>query len=276
MVHAVERRDPPLWTVGGSKMAPWLTAARRCAIRAAAPFYRHQLFRWYWAEVDQPTGDQALPDGFELVHGTEADLPLLAQVGADFDRARDFLAAGHRLWLVRNGDTLAFSTWTFLGSAPSGAARTGWLALPEATANQEDANTHPDFRGQGLAGAASRQIAAELARECGIRRGVAFMLDDNASSRRAAAKSGSREFAVVDLKKFGFLRRDSDWRSRRGDGPFVVTKLRVEQSAVDGERLPGDDEMFAWLRSATRKPVPGPQRGAGAVQEPVAPVESAS
>jgi hypothetical protein len=243
-------------------MTRWLTAARRCAIRAAAPFYRHQLFRWYWAEVDQPTGDsgdQALPDGFELVHGTEADLPLLAQVGADFDRARDFLAAGHRLWLVRKGDTLAFSAWTFLGSAPSGAARTGWLALPEGTANQEDTNTHPDFRGQGLVGAASRQIAAELVRECGIRRGVAFMLEDNAPSRRAAAKSGSREFAVVDLKKFGFLRRDSDWRSRRGDGPFALTRLRIEQAGVDGERLPGDDEMFAWLRSATRNPVPGPQ-----------------
>jgi hypothetical protein len=257
-------------------MARTLTPVRRFAARAATPFYRHQLYRWYWSELDPSIPDRALPDGFELVRGGEGDLPLLAQMGTDFERARDFLAAGHRLWLIRKGDAVAFSAWTFHGSAPSDAARTGWLALPEATANQEDSNTHPDFRGQGLAGAASQRIAAALIREAGIRRMVTFMLDDNMASRRAAAKSGWREFAVVDVKKFGLLRRDSEWRNRRGDGPFVVMKLRVEQSAAEGDRPAGDDDMFAWIRSATKNAVPGPERGAGPVQEPVAPAGAAS
>jgi hypothetical protein len=256
-------------------MALSLTRARRFAARAVTPFYRHRVYRWYWSEI-APSTPVAWPEGFELVRGEEADLPLLEQMGADFERARDFLAAGHRLWLVRKGDTVAFSAWTFLGSAPSDTTRTGWLALPEATLNQEDSNTHPDFRGKGLAGAGSQGIFAALHAESGISRRITFMLDDNVASRRAAAKSGWREFAVVDVKKFGFLRQDAEWRSRNGDGPFVATKLRVEQPDVEVERSAGDEEMFAWIRTATRKGVPGPQRGAGPVQEPLVPVGAAS
>src|SRR3954471_15605316 len=180
-------------------MALSLSPARRLAARAVAPFYRHRLYRWYWSEGDPSLEVGPLPDGFELTRGGEADLHLLEQMGADFDRARDFLAAGHRLWLLRHGDRGAFSAWTFLGSAPSDATRTGWFALPEATLNQEDSNTHPDFRGKGLAGIASQAIYAELNREAGITRRITFMLDDNAASRRAAAKAGWREFAVVDV-----------------------------------------------------------------------------
>jgi hypothetical protein len=237
---------------------------RRVAARAAQPFYRHRVYRWSWTPADQPPSAKPLPEGFALTRATADDLPLLEQVGADFDRARDFLAAGHQLWLVRDGSRVAFSAWTFLGAAPTDAPRTGWMPLPEGTVNQEDSNTHVDFRGQGLAGLASQQIAAELLRSGEATRVITAILDTNTSSRRAAAKSAWREFAVVDVKKFGLLRRDADWRSRRGDRPLVATRLRFSRPDVEGGLSAADEELFAWIRTAMRRGVPGPVVGAEA------------
>lgn len=256
-------------------MAPLLPHTRRLAARTVSPFYRHQLYRWQWSEFD-PSRTMPLPEGFELVRASEVDLPALEQIGAGFDRASDFLAAGHRLWLVRNGDRVAFSAWTFLGSGPSNATRTGWLALPEGTFNQEDSNTHPDFRGQGLAGAAGRAIFAELNRDMGLTRRVTYILDRNAASRRSAAKGGWREFALVDVTKLGLLRRDAGWRSRNGDGPWSLTRLRVQQASVIGGPSTADDEMYAWVRAAIKRGVPGPERRRRPTRTQVVPVRTGS
>lgn len=253
-------------------MARAITSARGFAARASAKVYRHRVYRWSWSPADQPALDIPLPEGFSFVRGTEHDLHLLEQVGADFDRARDFLAAGHRLWLITDGARVAFSAWTFLETAPTDAAHTGWLVLPEGTVNQEDSNTHPEFRGRGLLGLACQMIAAELLREGRATRVITAILDSNTASRRGAAKSAWREFAVVDVTKFGLLRRDDEWRSRRGDGPLVVNRLAFERPEIDGGPTPDDDEMFAWIQTAMKRGVRGPRPAVPEVIEPAAPV----
>jgi hypothetical protein len=231
---------------------------RRVVARAAQPFYRHRVYRWSWSPIDHPAPGKSLPEGFALTRATAEDLPLLEQMGADFDRAREFLAAGHALWLVRDGSRVAFSAWTFMGAAPTDAPRTGWMLLPEGTVNQEDSNTHVDFRGQGLAGVASQAIHAELLRSGEATRLITAILDSNTASRRAASKTSWREFAVVDVKKFGLLRRDADWRGRRADGALVATRLGFSRPDVEGGPSADDEELFAWLQTAMRHGVPGP------------------
>lgn len=237
---------------------------RRVVARAVAPVYRHRVYRWSWSPADQPALAKSLPEGFALTRATADDLPLLEQMGADFDRARDFLAAGHALWLVRNGSRVAFSAWTFMDAAPTDAPRTGWMLLPDGTVNQEDSNTHVDFRGQGIAPLASQLIAAELLRSGEATRVITAILDSNTASRRAASKTCWREFAVVDVKKFGLLRRDADWRGRHADGALVATRLRFSRPDVEGGLSAADEELFAWIRTAMRHGVPGPVVGAEA------------
>jgi hypothetical protein len=253
-------------------MAREISPARRLIGRAAAKVYRHRVYRMSWSPADQPAVDIPLPEGFALVRGTENDLPLLEQMGAGFDRAADFLAAGHRLWLLTDGERLAFSAWTFMETAPSDGPRTGWMVLPEGTVNQEDSNAHPDFRGKGLAVVASQLIAAELLREGAATRVVTAILDTNTASRRAAAKSVWREFAVIDIKKFGLLRRDDQWRLRRGDGPLVLTRLAFARPEVDGGLTPADEELFTWIQLAMKRGVRGPRRAVPVAVEPAAAV----
>src|SRR4051812_15110599 len=197
-------------------MARSVVSARRFVGRKVSRVCRRRVYRWFWAPVEQPLVDVLLPAGFEFTRGTEEDLPLLAQVGADFARARDFLAAGHRLWLVRRGDQVAFSGWIFLGSAPTDSVRTGWMPLDDDLGNHEDTNTHPDFRGRGLAVIARQLMAADLARDGVVTHVVTGILANNTSSLRVTAKSlGWREFAVVEMTKIGLLRRGA----RRGQRP---------------------------------------------------------
>lgn len=232
--------------------------------RATAPLYRHHRYRWAWGPLDARLTAEPLPDGFELVEAGEAELPLLQQADAGFPRARDFLAAGHRLWMVRNGDRLAFSGWTFIGSAPADASRTGWVSLPDGVINAEDATAHPDVRGRGFAAMSWALVAARLARERVASRMITGYLDTNASSRHAVAKSGLREFAVVDVTKVGLLPDDAEWRMRHADGPLCRTRVRVRRPGADGTASPTDLELFGWLRTAVRAGVPGPAAGAGA------------
>jgi hypothetical protein len=222
--------------------------------RALSPVLYHRVYRWSWAPADRPAPHAVLPDGFELVEATEADLPLLRQVDADFPRARDFLAAGHRLWLVRRGSELAFSAWTFIGRAPTDAARSGWIALPEGVVCQEDTNTHRDHRGRGLAGVASHLIAARLFRQGVATRLVTAILDMNAASHRVRSKSSAHEFALVRIDKVGLVRWGGGWRNRLGDRRLVLARVRVDPPAGGS----ADDELLGWLRSAVREGVAGP------------------
>lgn len=245
-----------------------LARARRLAGRVLGPFYRHQTFLWMWSPAGPREPEPTLPDGFSLVHGTEADLPLLAQLGTGFDRAGEFLAAGHRLWLLLEGDRLVFASWTFIGRAPTDAARTGWIELPEGTFNPEDSTTHPDYRGRGVAGLAGALIHRETMREQ-PRRYVFAALTTNTSSLRAAAKGPARPFAVVDQTKIGLLRRDAGWRNRRGDTPLTYSRVRVSPAEVPGGATQVEEELLAWFRSAIRTGVRGPGPAAVAASERV-------
>ena len=234
-----------------------LARARQLVARVISPFYRHQTFLWMWSPAEPREVQGTLPEGFSVVRATEADLPLLDQLGTNFDRAAEFLAAGHRLWLVHDGDRAIYSAWTFAGRAPTDAARTGWIELPEGMLNPEDAHAHPDHRGQGLAARAGAVSHQHQLRE-GCTRYVFTALTTNASSLRAAAKGPARPFAVVELTKVGLLRSDAGWRNRRGDTRLTFSRVRITQPEIAGGPTPEDEEVLAWFRSAIRAGVTGP------------------
>src|SRR3954453_17076353 len=145
----------------------------------------------YWSALDTASVTDA-PD-FEspltLTLATADDLPLVEQVGHSVFDARKWHGEGHDLWLVRDGDAMAFMCWIFNGSAPVAAARGGWLQLPAGVACLEDSITNPDYRGRGIAPRTWKQIAVKL-RERGIDSMVTKVETENVPSRKAVAKAG--------------------------------------------------------------------------------------
>ncbi|PWW21799.1 hypothetical protein JD79_00940 [Geodermatophilus normandii] len=231
----------------------------RVGARLPVSFSERRRYHWFWVPATAERRSKPLPEGFELVLAGEQDLPLLRQTGADFPRARAFLAAGHHLWLVRRGDDVAFSAWVFRGSAPTDMTSTGWMPLPDGVVNQEDSVTHPDHRGRGLLASASDGI-----RDHYVRTGLADTLitvirDGNDASIRGAGKAGYAPFAVVDTVKTGLIRR-TNWRDRAADLPGVVRiRLVFERPPVNGALPPEAEELGTWLEAAVRSPVRGPR-----------------
>ena len=246
-----------------------LARARQLIGRAISPFYRHQTFVWMWSPVRDRDRGLTLPDGFRLIRASEADLPLLEQLDTGFDRAAEFLAAGHRLWLLCQGERVVYASWTFLGVAPTPAARSGWIALPAGFVHPEDSTTHPDHRGQGVAGLAGGLIHQAQVQD-GWKRYVFCALTTNTSSLRASAKRAARAFALVEVTKIGLLRSDAGWRNRRADTPLTYTRVRITQPEVPGGPTPADEELLDWFRSAVRAGVPGPGPAARPTREAVA------
>lgn len=97
-----------------------------------------------------------LAAGYELRPGKLDDLPAMADhlESTPTDTAKRRLERGAQLWLVTNGDQIAFACWIFFQATPAIAARGGELGLPAGTACLEDTFTSPEHRGRGIAGAA--------------------------------------------------------------------------------------------------------------------------
>jgi RimJ/RimL family protein N-acetyltransferase len=195
------------------------------------PFHRDYV--WYALDLQRPREARPLGPGLELRAGGPEDIRLLAQLPPDpsvghMDEqvARERLAGTGRLWLVTEGDQLAFACWTFRDRTPVWAAHGGSLALPEGVACLEDSHSSPHFRGRGIAPAAWGLIADALAAER-LRSLVTKVAVDNAPSCRAVEKAGFEAFGGMDVSV-------RDWR----------TRISV--------RLDGPESSWGWLRSVER------------------------
>lgn len=118
---------------------------------------------------------------------------------------------------------------------------------------------HRDLRGKAFAAAISGAFYGALVDE-GVAQTIGVVLADNTASRRSAAKVGVHEFAVVDVRKFGFARLGRAWRDRIDDAsPLMVTRLRVRPLPDEHpERARTAESMTRWLETALRAGVPGP------------------
>jgi ribosomal protein S18 acetylase RimI-like enzyme len=164
-----------------------------------------------------------LPEGLELVRATEAQLPLLERIPATGPQvARRWLAAGNALWFVLEGDTPAFSCWTFPRALPAAAAPHGELVLPDRTTGLENSVTSPAYRGRGVAPAAWSELADRLQTE-GVERMITQVTVSNIPSRKAVEKAGYREFARVERRRVG------PWSRVRVDGVSpAAAELRAQ------------------------------------------------
>jgi len=198
--------------------------ARHAVGRLRRAAYLHERHTWYELLLDGDLPERPLPEGYELVRATEADLALAAQTGKEPEHTRRTLADGHELWLVRDADSGAFSCWVYHGRAPVLAASGGWLALPDRTVCLEDSETSPDHRGRGIAPAAWLAIARALG-EGGYDTMITKVDVENAPSRRACEKAGFEEVGVMDLRRLGPRRRVEVTEPVGRSGPALAAAL---------------------------------------------------
>jgi RimJ/RimL family protein N-acetyltransferase len=133
---------------------------------------------------------------------------------------------GAALWIVTEGDRLAFACWIFRDRTPVWAARGGALELPGDIGCLGDSHASPDFRGRGVAPAAWSGIADHY-QGVGLRALMTKVAEDNQPSRRAVEKAGFRAAARMHVDKHGW-----------------TTRVQVE--------LLDDDPSHRWLASLER------------------------
>lgn len=159
---------------------------------------------WYDLDLTADRPRRALPPEVELVCAEASQWPLARAMegGPDEGEIRQFSGVGGELWMVLDRGRAAFTCWIFPRVTPAIAARGGWLPLPEMTVCLENSATSPDHQGRGIAPGAWSAIADEL-RSRGIVTMITKVAVDNVPSRKAVAKVGFTEVAVMRLVRVG-------------------------------------------------------------------------
>lgn len=189
--------------------------ATRRAIEELKPLPRWEGV-WVWYELDLTSPQRPRPplqDGLELRRAGPQDLPLLAEVPASpwvtpmtEELVARRLAAGATLWLVLQGDELAYFCWSFRGQGPLYGARRDRLTLPPDVVWPDDQLTLPAFRGRRIAPATLSAIGDDAARS-GARALVGRVHVPNTPSRRMMERAGWRPIALMQVV-------ERDWRRR--------------------------------------------------------------
>ncbi len=181
--------------------------ARRIAARAIT---RRAELKWYRLNLASEHPRRRLEAGLTLRRGTAGDVDLVTQLpqsphvtpmSPDVIEAR--LRTGAELYLVTEGDVLAFACWIFYGKAPVFGVKGGGVALPRDVALLEDSVASPEFRGRSIAPGAWACIA-DILQERGFSAIVTKVDVKNAASCRAVEKVGFHEIARMKVKqRFG-------------------------------------------------------------------------
>jgi RimJ/RimL family protein N-acetyltransferase len=185
--------------------------------RAQSRLYLEESHVWSALDLTATRQPRPLREGLRLVQGGYDDIEAatrLPEAVAPAEAARR-LDRGARVWLVREGDAVAFVCWIFTGSTPVIAAPRGSYDLPGDAAMLEDSVANPDYRGQGVAPATWTALADILQAE-GYSRLLTKVEVENAPSRKAVSKAGFVEGAVVHLRR-AWLRNQVRVESLTGD-----------------------------------------------------------
>jgi RimJ/RimL family protein N-acetyltransferase len=161
-------------------------------------------------EVERPRRD--LPPDVELVRADISDLPLfqdlttMTEMALREDQAREQIEADNDLWLAVQDGRAVFACWIFHSEVPLLAALGGKLSLAPGISCLEGSIASPHYRGRGVATGVWSQVADKLQQDS-IGSLVTKIEVENIPTRRAVAKVGFREIAIMHFRRVGFRER---------------------------------------------------------------------
>ena len=176
--------------------------------KAREKVYLQETHVWYELALGDERPKRSLSPEFELVRGDHSHLPLLDQLPDTPPEvvAKQRMDEGADLWLVLEGEQVAFVCWIFHGSMPMLAAPENRLLLAPEIVCLEDSVASTAYRGRGVAPAAWSGIAEAL-QQTGAKYIITKIGESNVASRRAIVKSGFHESASMHFRLVGFQRR---------------------------------------------------------------------
>jgi ribosomal protein S18 acetylase RimI-like enzyme len=184
-------------------------ASRATALRLFPHSQERSKLTWYRLDLSDERPHRDLEPGLELRRGTVADsagvadLPVNAHVAmlSDADVV-ERLRSGAELWVVAEGDRIAFACWVYYGEMRFDNAI---AKLPRGTVLLEDSILSPDFRGRKVPAAAWTGVANRLEAA-----GVAVIMTKvditNAEARWAFRRAGFREVAEMEVERRAYRR----------------------------------------------------------------------
>ena len=182
-------------------------AARYAAQSLSAVLYRHERHIWYVVASSAVNKDCTLPEGLKLQRSGPEHLDLLSSSKLyGWSAGEAFFQEGGDLWIVLDGKRAAFCCWMFRERMPTVAAPGGWKDLPAKTVCLEGVVTDAEYRGRGIAPAAWALIAQHVNQE-GMQTITMKVEAGNQSMRRAVAKAGFHEVAMMDYLSVAGLSR---------------------------------------------------------------------
>jgi ribosomal protein S18 acetylase RimI-like enzyme len=161
--------------------------------------------KWYRLDLARERPRRDLGHGLELRRGTAADAAGVAQLPGRRDvpapRSESDvikrLKSGAELWIVTDGDRVAFACWVFHHKVRF---HNAVATLPPATVQLEDSVLSPEFRGRSIPPGAWSGVADSLAA-----RGIAVMMtkidSGNAEALWAFKRIGFREVADMEVER---------------------------------------------------------------------------
>src|SRR5215210_396246 len=161
-------------------------------------------------EVERPRRN--LPSDVELVRADISDLPqfqdltTMTEMAMREDQAREQIEADNDLWLAIQDGRAVFACWIFHSEVPMIAALGGKLSLAPGISCLEGSIASPHYRGRGIATGVWSQIADKLQQDS-IRSLITKIEITNIRTRRAVAKVGFREIAIMYFRRVGFWER---------------------------------------------------------------------
>lgn len=173
---------------------------RTAATRLAQQVWLREAHVWLLMGLDEPRPRPVLAPHLRVTRVPDEQVGVVAQLGVRVAVAKQRVERGHQLFAVLDEVRLVAVVWGFLGEAPTVLVPSGWLPLPPGHVNVEDTVVAPHSRGQGIAPAFYSIVFDDL-RDQGLTSAVGKISVDNAANRRACAKLGWTEVAIVDLRR---------------------------------------------------------------------------
>lgn len=199
-------------------------AARQSVKLARRRVYLVEEHLWYALDLGGERPRRELPEEVRLGRPGHDRLEGAVEMGQRIEEVRERLSAGNDLWLAEDDGGPLFRCWIYRRRAPVLAAPGGWLELPDDTVVLEDSATTPRARGRGIAPGAWTAIADAL-RDEGLVHLITKVGVANEPSRKAVAKAGFREIALMRLVKTGPRKRTTIHQAEPGLGDELAARL---------------------------------------------------
>jgi RimJ/RimL family protein N-acetyltransferase len=222
---------------------------------AVARVHLHEEHIWYQLDLPSPTGEPFDEgDGLRLVQPQcEPDLAPFDELPTiTLEGATHWYAGGAQAWLVLEGDRPLFGCWIFRERTPMIAARQGCLDLPPGVVCLEGSVAAPHARGRRIGPRTWNALAHHWA-AAGAAAMITKIETSNEASRRAVARSGFREIAVMRLRRLGRFKRVTVEELGPGLGGALRERLvGVKRMTPGGETgaTAGREEGLASQRSS--------------------------